>query len=62
MISRIYVIPKKNGVKFEAVLKPIATSGLVPEQKEDIKNGRARLIRLGRTGPIFFVKKDIKGV
>ena len=47
---------EKEGVKFRRVLKPIAMSDLTLEQKEDLKNKRANLVKNQNTNLSFFVK------
>ena len=60
-ITRSIVIPlkmvsllEKKGVKFRKVVAPIAISDLTSEQKEDLKNNKAKLIKIKYLNLIFF--------
>ena len=54
---KIVSLLEKEGVEFGAILEPIETSDLTLQQREDLKNKKAILMRSERDGPIFFVKK-----
>ncbi|MDO8486296.1 MAG: hypothetical protein Q7S77_01185 [Candidatus Staskawiczbacteria bacterium] len=45
---------EKEGVKFKAIKKPINTSDLTPEQREDVRDRRAKLIKIKSLDLIFF--------
>ncbi len=60
-ITRSIVIPlkmvsllKKKGVEFRKVVAPIAISDLTSQQKEDLKNKKAKLIKIESLNLIFF--------
>ena len=44
----------KEGVKFKEIKKPINISDLTPEQREDVKNKKAKLIKIEELDLLFF--------